>query len=1663
MGFLDGLGSALNSSVGLGENTPVNLDTMTAGDPDSVVAFGSLGDFKDKIDQSALRQYVETGFTGVGANVRPRQLEILMQEPDMTVLIKKRMFSSLAANYKPELMDDLEKLFYRASKQLFANKCAAIAAYEQLSKIEKIVLNQGVVNYALFPAIFAGIDLLQASGVNIISGQTQAVLDSIREVQALSSPTERTTWTLNPSLSQLAAGDLGQGTGVIELTMVANVSCTSSVQFNAGSCSLTIEDPYKLMIITQADIDKAIKQSVGGFLNNAFFKATQQLLKQTITQLQTSLTKMRRLRGVSDIRFLINPNEILGKKVRAIFDEEGRDIIFNYGGGLGGIGGSVDIDQGAFEGVNALASGNETDTFKQIISNIYNLMSQITTNDKVKFTYNADTGYVRRKMYLHFANKPIIQPMDTVHVFMSSKTAIDPNTATIIQSTLQGVDPVAQGLNNLISGVQGTLNNISSAFDGKANDYAFTEKNAVAGPDFPMWLWNLLRNDFTRQAAGTHVFAGIIEKATHTYDAGSGKYTLTTSATDNAGYFNFGQINIQPSVEVFNSDLYDPLTPFKLEFDASTGFTTGDIPPLLSENLTLLNSGLVKFKNGRNLGQTATVQNYQALDGERVKNSLFRRTLEDPDGFIYRWKEGIQSCTLLGVPHPTTGLPLHTSPNMRNNPFSGQDSMNVLSLLITGQPYNFNTFMQAAIKSGNLSRSDLLNESGASSFYRGLIGSINNNNQTWGGFIPFKKLVINESAYNFLIGGQFDIQRTNKQLTNLLNERARKFDALTKVAPQFANNPQYLNVDINGKSAAPPSTVTAVAGVDTSQLSKLATDIISLDFQIQQAKKAFSDSITDPNLNTSVGSIKIFGDDVSFDPTITGISQKDQDTAALQRQDLRKRLNYLTQRRLWKVKANKDENLFIVDDSYDKNYDIQAFEQSIGGNMELFKSNYTSVADQVRSVAQILGLEVFADSQGHLQARPPQYNRVPSSVFFDMVQRKDSTGVQIFPPYLEALFINQVKGLAENIEVLEDQIRIRTAALGFTTDSSAKSKLTGAAVGYAAQSTWAFSFVSNENDGLIGTKDFRQLLDQTNPDLLADKTGGPLSSARILNDTISSAANSTINFDIVQRIAIVNESPFSGSEADIASRIDVIGKRLAQKTGLAAPTLNTLLSKTNSGGSIGRSQLDVLNLTNQIASLISERQSALKLFANALKNLDQGLDLNNQSDVGKTVLLPFLNKQKVLPDIIEHMIEDESVDDLGYGSGKRYIIKDNQIINFSVTEEHPPYMMVEVNGLPLGGQGLVGGLEGADVGQGGGNAVSTAWAVDFDLWRMYGFKTAQPVPAPFLSNPDTQCAPYAVFLLNKARKEIFQGEITIVGNEFIQPGEVYYIEDRDLLFYADKVSHSYSYGGSFTTQISLKYGHNPGEYIPTILDIVGKGLYTNKHQADLVRNNRHGNSYPDGDIPITSVVFDDTVGTSIENLVSGSYGDANRQALGTVLAAATGLLTPSKFGKTPVIELRTYFNSKTGSSANSNLSSLASSILSWIKNPTKTVISSNSAVVPDNNAPINFAVPPIVISSVDLADSNKSPSASAFNKAREITATSGLGANATDTTGQAGASPEKALFNNVVDIWVIFQDASKANSIDSGAPTPKDQSGQEQLQKTISAFTEKIKSTSSSG
>jgi hypothetical protein len=713
--------------------------------------------------------------------------------------------------------------------------------------------------------------------------------------------------------------------------------------------------------------------------------------------------------------------------------------------------------------------------------------------------------------------------------------------------------------------------------------------------------------------------------------------------------------------------------------------------------------------------------------------------------------------------------------------------------------------------------------------------------------------------------------------------------------------------------------------------------------------------------------------------------------------------------------------LLIIDDQYDKDYDIQAFEQKISSTIDKIKSEYANTSDQITQAASLLNLEVFADSQGHIQVRPPAYNKVPSSVFYKLIRSKK----RLFPKQLERMFVNQSTNLIDDLEIIEDEIRLRAAALGSNTDIAAERLLSGG-TSIDLSGNYSFVFITDESDDKRTEKRpsiIKRLISQNNVDDRADAEKLPL---KTFHNNINGQLKKQGLFTFSTQVAISFDPNILTINNSSDSRYEEIRDRLSRKKGTKIPSKNELLSNArNNSNKI--SQSDVLKITREISTFIQERQNVIKTLSNSIKNIEESYAINSDPATPSSLLFPSLDNKTSIPEIIAHMIEDEEEDDLGPGSGSRYIIKDSQILSMTISENPPKFTTVEVHGLY--GKGLA---EGPNLNlNSGGNVMVSAIGVDYDLWQMYGFKVAQAIPAPFISDADTQAAPFAQWYLTEQRRNIINGSCQIAGNEYMQAGEVVYIESKDLLFYVEKVDHSIDYNGSFTTTLTLTFGHNPGEYIPTMIDIVGKGLYASRFKSNIM-NVRSG--VASGDEPLGSIIIDPSSSelalgyTDIEKIVKGTFGDYNRKTLANIIVSFKNSQVNSSDIK-PIIEARIYYNSKKGIGSSAYLGSCANGIKEWLKSPSQGTISGEKLLSVGSNESLKLDLGQkndelFKIVEIDVTDP-QSPSTQAIAAARNsISKNPSIFENITGLS-----SEESALYNGVIDIWIKFESKPKVIEI----------------------------------
>lgn len=1560
--FVGYFSDQINEQFSLGESKS-SLTEIKDGKNDY---YAGLGDFSKKIDQSEQRDYVEEGFLNNNFfNTSPKRKDVVWQNPNATILIKKRMFSSLKENYKEEYLDKDEYLFVKASKQLFKNKANQISSYEKLTKIKKVIDQQNYVDPSLLPEIvnnFSNIYKSSSLGLNsndisdkINSSGLLSSIEAIKKIISFYPQSKYTSWIEKQNAFS------NEATGVIEITNFTNLSTSSSNTINSvDSCSISIDDPYEFSVISENDIDKAISD-VTSLKKSTFINFGLQNYQDLIDAKTSALSLSRNFRKASNITFNKSSKAIYGYKLICILDSTGEEILFDTKTNQ-----SLNIlttdtntifvsnefilnsDTNKL-GANAL-NEEELNLFKEIILLTYKQISLEVSTDKVSKNYNEITNAIRYKMHLHYLGKTIIQPMDEVHVYIQSQTTRDTKLLTGIRATINGQNYLDQ-----INGLFSEIKNQSLAILGMSTPDFDIEKSTFGYPDMPTALWLLYRNYYISDSAGSHVYAGLVTSANSSYS--SGKFQVSVNTNDFKEYLNQGKINFNPGVDQFNGAFFDPLTPFKTSYD-DIGTNT-KTPEFTDENKKLLtnsyNTSLVKAKFGNNYGKNVTTTNFIS-DKIQTSNGSLADVFYAPDGLSYKWKQGISVLTQYGNSDNYNNSFYVGTPSISKDPFAGQDVMNIISLCITGIPYNYYTYYKAS------------KQLGVADYYKTLTESLQKSNQMWGDFRPFKLIDLNNNGVTNLYNKQQQLTNDNKKIFELLDV----FQTLS-----------YIKFESNAFSSTPQN--------NPGQIDKLK-------LQLQ--------SLTESSISSLENSgLKVFGNDVelsSEDAAYFG-SSTDAVKSEATNKKISKKLNYLTKRISRKVRENTDQNLFIVDDSYDHSIDIQGFEKSLSESINTYNSDYTSVKQKIELVSQLLNLEVYCDTQGNIRARFPQYNKMPTSVFNTLLNLKKQRNISLFPKFLENLFKDQVTRQLEQVRDLEDQVRVYAGLLfAKEDDKTIASKL-------SSRSPSNFKFISDES----GNIDYlEKIFTQSTPIDDIEK------SLEITFDQIKTQSDIRRilgTADLAKNVmSIIEENARKKTDVNslFSEYINQAIKRLKFNTSQDIETeiRNQITSSKFNGGYNVR--FDNIYLFQKLQQTISNRQKLVSSLNKAIAKLIQGRRVNGTASTATSIkdfAKDFLNDNKELATYYSYLLEDEDYDDLGPNSGKRYVIDNAKIISYNISENKPNTTMVQVDGIL--GDYADSNLPNSAFNGGG---LVRAAAIDYDMWSMYGFQSdSSPIKVPFFDNVENQCAPYAAYILSLQRKNILRGTITIIGNEYMQPGEVVYISQRNLLFYVKNVTHNFIFGSNFTTTLTLEYGHTPGEYIPTSVDVIGKALYNNKNENNFItyRDSSHNSSDVSvGTIsipPLNVTNYNSVLNykdnqktlTNIFSLVQASAANSSRNAINQSiddksLDLSAGTVNKNvTYLKTPVLEFRVY-----GSRDFSNYINVINEYFLKMGLSEKTV----------NITQIN----------IDLNDvkSNKSPSQIFWSKCRDY-AFENISIEELDSIEK-----RKAAIPFFMDCWITFKD-----------------------------------------
>lgn len=1428
------------SSGGTGKATS---DILAIQDKMNSVFNKLLGQSSENFDpnfvESGRQVVIGSGIEGgKGPNIETANTrKVYSQTPQASVLFKKRAFSSLQDLYNPSYMDPAEKWLLRATKRLIARKCKIMSDYERLTKIEKLV-DAG-----------AATSVILAS---LISSETEESgndtdFSSITEFQNVifdRQPVKTTTYFVDSDMPYLE--ELGSGSGVFELTAIASLNTNLELEGN-GSFNLSIEDPYRILFITEEDIEVAIRETALSGISNQLDTVAGDALN-VAQSMDSMLSQRRKERGKSEITISVGLN--YGSGVNAIIDAIGLQINSNN---------LEDVPE-----EQALDS-TEQSLFLSVMSNLKVYQESISKRllmgvdlDQQTEEIRTQMTYARNKMRLFYLGKSLIQPMDTINIFIDGGTRRGGECEDVENDDILSFN----GAVNFAANALGLRN---TAIDDELllNEW----KRAGEFPDFE--TFKKIRTLSLSTESGVHVFGGFVTQVVDQFNADSGSYTISVSGTSNIGWLDVSRYNAQPSLDQTQGVMYDPMTPFDIETDKATGLPTGKVE-LSSANKQLLNQGNYYFNTGPNIGKQLKDTNDMKQDMLVIGNNIINLYQHAP-GLLYKWKEGIMTVTYNAyTTNPLDGS-LSTLSQLRrdvgffasNTPFDNMDAANVLSTLITGMPYNAATFIQSALNTGAYNPDTTLNS--GKDYFHSMLSMQRSSTKANGGFVPFKSITIDPLDLARSVYYQRKIFDKSYELSQLRNQEAKLKDQISNLSK--SSQDVSLQAGLSNKLS------------DLSKkIDSLATDLSSLSKGQQELGK---------NL------IVVAGNDISFD--LESISNEEEYRL------FGDKLAFATLRRREDVVRNKDKNYFIVSDEYDKDYDIQAFVLKLRERApDMWKSSWQPVRQLCKQVAETLDFEFFCDSQGHIVFRPPQYNRTPRTLLEQMLLLNRTGGIKLFPDFLTSLFQSREESLFYEIKILEWKIRMNAALLGATTDDSIASLVKG-------QVGSTFYFVTDPSRATAAIK-AEKALNPTEKQGLQEAIKIANASSQLTNSEGLFSAHAQINLQ--REITAAVEKSNIGNEQAYTTALENVAALTGMQRRSFPEYEKAKVGVTKNGQSNPAS--DIARIITEIQSLISDRSKILRSYE---KILEQSIEIGTIGDDGKSsVSITTTNIDDLPQGVLEKLIEDDRRDYLGHMSGDRFIIKDESIFDCSFTEAPPEVTIATVTGgMPIvGEQGNLAGMP-----------VLTAYGVDFDLWRQYGFRSEKPFDKPFFSSADYQCAPYAVMLLSRQRKNIVTGTATVVGNEFYQLGDVVYVAHRQMLYYVTKISHNFGYNGDFKTTLELKYGHPPGQYIPTPLDLIGKMQITKGNSQGSYRIRRET---PQLDSLIGSVVFNPP---DSDDLFAGKHAKRNYEQLVNALTIAQTEVDKTKPLTSPRIYCMTFFGDTNTQTAR------CEAVQKWLSNPVK--------------------------------------------------------------------------------------------------------------------------------
>jgi len=802
------------------------------------------------------------------------------------------------------------------------------------------------------------------------NGSDQSLFDGLTELAREDKRINNTPlskWIIDPEDAD--AQELGIGTGVIEFANVDTVSTRLSLDTgDYGSVTLQFQDPFNLMLITPIDIDTALNQEL--LFNASSFKGAPEELQNLIEDiertrqaLEEDTAEVSRGRGISLSFFNVSfTSSNIGSTLSAITRDKVPSSFSTE---------TSSVTEADFKITRGLADGQEVEIStnqpvdgerlfqeeKRNFDRLVSLLKEYTKKAKdlrKDLSDNIDSfPDVKKDIIKNFAGHNLINPMDYIYVYMSGNRITDDAGAATNPTTSDA--SLRSTFKNLVQ--TGTLAD------------SITESLFI----------KLNKEELVRTRNGAFVFVGLANQSSRAYSE-SGTHTLSVTGSNTMKWLGFSKIDTQPSAAQPQGALNFPLTPFEQHRDRNSDEIKLRLLPANRENLT-----------------DAEIRE---IDEALEKDPNTVKTVGNFEGLVFKWKKGIFSTTAkIGFQPSNDGNKNIISANdaqflygfqINQQAFANLDAANIVSVLITGTPYNFNTFLKNSIRSG-------IHRPGpdTGTTYASNVRSVSRAfNEVNGQFEPLISINVSPSELNdprinsSLTDADKALEETNNEIKRLTALRSES-EGLLKNLPDDSENRSL----IAGSKQSLSEKISELE-IRQQELSAFKT------LRQTERKFAYQDTLAEAR---NIGLLKGEDSNDTFEASLKNLQ-------AILFNNQIKNING--------VLFNTDRNYLIISNEYEEDLDIQAYAQFLKSEVaDLWKSNYESPLEICSQVAQNLDFEFFCDTQGNIHFRPPQYNRTPLSVLRRI--ERENPNFKIFPPQIIALQATKEKAIQDKIDRLK--------------------------------------------------------------------------------------------------------------------------------------------------------------------------------------------------------------------------------------------------------------------------------------------------------------------------------------------------------------------------------------------------------------------------------------------------------------------------------------------------------------------------------------------------------------------------------------------------------------------------------------------------------------------